>query len=354
MTRPTPRFIALFAVLILSGCASVASIAPEAPDGGAIVPTAVLRSVHLAPVLEDRILALDADHLSGSDVSEVLAHGPAPHIILLYGGLYGTNLLMDSFAKFLIGMGYPEDKIRDPADGAFSQSPYRDSARLAGEVAWYYEHDGVRPMLIGHSQGGMQVVKTLHELKGAFADRVMVWNARLDEPEARDSIIDPLTGVRRSVVGVSVGFASAVGAGGAAFLLPNQWSMLHRLHTIPDSVDDFTGFSIAGDLVAWSFPGGDGTSRYRNEGAARVRNVTLPITYNHIFVPITDRLPEDQKAKDWIDAYFPVESGRPTDPDNIDGANILFAAEIWYSIKKHWCLEAQRLIRARRLVLAAP
>lgn len=31
--------------------------------------------------------------------------------------------------------------------------------------------------------------------------------------------------------------------------------------------------------------------------------------------------------------------------------NALWAADVWYSIKRHWCLEAQRLIRAKRAAL---
>jgi hypothetical protein len=27
---------------------------------------------------------------------------------------------------------------------------------------------------------------------------------------------------------------------------------------------------------------------------------------------------------------------------------VLWAADVWHNIKKHWCLEAQRLIRAQR------
>jgi len=30
------------------------------------------------------------------------------------------------------------------------------------------------------------------------------------------------------------------------------------------------------------------------------------------------------------------------------GDNLLWAADVWFSVKKHWTLEAQRLIRARR------
>ena len=40
--------------------------------------------------------------------------------------------------------------------------------------------------------------------------------------------------------------------------------------------------------------------------------------------------------------------GRRRNPAEVDGANILWAAEVWFSIKKHWCLEAQQLIRARQ------
>ena len=184
----------------------------EPTYAGDVKPNTVLQALRLSPALEDRLLALDPSHIGDSDVRDVLAAGPTPHIVLLHGGLYGTNLLMLSFARFLVGMGYPDAKLRDPSDGDYSQSPYRDSARLAGELAWFYERDGVRPMLIGHSQGGMQAVKVLYELTGAFDERVAVWNALTDAAEPRTTIIDPLTGQSRPVVGVTVAFAAAVGA----------------------------------------------------------------------------------------------------------------------------------------------
>ena len=103
--------------------------------------------------VEDRILALDPQHISEQDVRATLALGPTPQIILVHGGVFGTNLLMRSFGKFLIGMGYPEAKIRDPSDGAYSQNPF-GSGEFYGEVAWYYERDGVRPMMVGHGPAG--------------------------------------------------------------------------------------------------------------------------------------------------------------------------------------------------------
>ena len=30
--------------------------------------------------------------------------------------------------------------------------PVSDSEELTGMIAWYYEHEGLRPMMVGHSQ----------------------------------------------------------------------------------------------------------------------------------------------------------------------------------------------------------
>jgi len=65
-------------------------------------------------------------------------------------------------------MGYPAPQIRNPADGSMSYSSFVDSRELAGTIAWHYERDGIAPLLIGHSQGGMMAVKALHELAGGF------------------------------------------------------------------------------------------------------------------------------------------------------------------------------------------
>jgi hypothetical protein len=262
--------------------------------------------------------------------------------------MYPAPLMMRSFAKFLEGMGYPASKLRDPSDGAYSQTPYQNSERLAGEIAWYYEHDGVRPLMIGHSQGGMQAIKVLYQLAGEFDPSVPVWNPSTDRAERRVTIVDPLSGHERPVVGVSVAYAAAVGAGGAAFILPNQWDMFFRLRKIPNTVEEFTGFAIQGDTVAWTFPGNSSVTDYKTDGVAKVRNVVLPVTYNHVTVPITHALADDKRTRDWINAYTPHDDTRPDVPDDVIGLNVLWAADVWFSIKKHWCIEAQRLVRARR------
>jgi hypothetical protein len=257
--------------------------------------------------------------------------------------------MMESFGKFLVGMGYPESRIRDPRDGEWSQNPYRSSVRLAGQLAWYYEHDGVRPMLIGHSQGGMQTVKVLHELAGDFGDRVPVWNPVTDKSENRETIYDPVTGAQRPVIGIQLSYASVVGAGGLEFWAPTGWSLAGRLRAIPDSVEEFTGYSIAADPIALTPPtGASSYDLYRQTGNAKVHNVNLPIGYSHVTVPNTDYLVDEPGKRDWINAYT---GGKNVDAATIPGgddSHVLWAADVWHNIKKHWCLEAQRLIRAQR------
>jgi hypothetical protein len=345
------RYLFVFLLGALgAGCATIPPTAPPASYGQQTENFGVLRAVSIGHVLEDRILALDPEHLDAADVI-TLAQGPTPRIFLLHGGIFPVYLAMESFGEFLVGMGYPEARIRDPGNGEWSYSPYDSSERIAGLVAWSYEHDGVRPMLIGHSQGGLHAVKILKELAGQRSQRVTPWNPITGKAEERTTIVDPLTGNVRPVIGVSVSYASAVGAGGWALALPHQWESLDTLRKIPDNVDEFTGYFISVDLFALSFPGNPLDRQYENSGKANVRNVYLPADYNHVTVPATWELAQHAEVRDWVNAFVP---GKDMDPSALPGeapAHVMWAADVWYSIKKHWCIEAQNLIRARRIVL---
>jgi hypothetical protein len=336
----------------MTGCAITPS-QPPSDDLRAATAGSVLRSLSIDPAVEDRILALDPQHIGDDDVRNALAKGPTPRILEVHGGVYPVHVLMQSFGEFLIGMGYPESRIRDPGDGAFSQSPYGDSERQAGAIAWYYEHEGVRPMLVGHSQGGIQAVKILHELAGTFGSTRRVFNPLTNQFEERTTIIDPLTGRERPVVGLSVAYASVVGTGGWALALPNHWKMLRVIREIPDTVDDFTGYRIGLDFFAWDAPGLEGVKTFHAAAKANVRNVTLPSEYSHVFVPATAQLAESPAMRAWINAFDPDnEKGRAPLPEG-PATNVMWAADVWHSIKKHWCIEVQRLIRARRSALAS-
>lgn len=343
--------VSILLALLVAGCAATPPAAERARlEAQTIEKGSVLAQSHVDWALQNRIFALDPERVSDGEVRTILAAGPTPRIVSLHGGIYPVHLVMESFARFLVGMGYPESKLRHPGDGRLSHSPYENSAQIAGLIAWYYERDGVRPLIIGHSQGGIQAVKVLHELAGDGGDAIRVWNPLTDRAENRTTILDPLTGRERPVVGLKVGYASAVGAGGAALLLPNQWSMVGRLRAIPDTVEDFTGYSLAVDLIAWDLPGGGGT--YRASGAAKVRNIELPASYSHVTVAATADLVEDPAMREWLNAYVPGQNnGFPANAVSV--TNALWAADVWYSIKKHWVLEAQRFLRAKNAAAAA-
>lgn len=291
---------------------------------------------------EDRVLALDPEHISARDVREVLARTSAPRIIALQGSV--PIVTMRPFAEFLIALGYPAQRIRNPDDGSLSYSSFVDARALAGTLAWYYEHEGVMPMLIGHSQGGMVVVKVLHELSGDYGPAVPVWNPHRNAAEARTAIVDPITGEERPVVGLKVPYAAALATGKLPRWLLGQWDMLARLREIPDTVAEFTGFSLEWDAIAGNF---GAVEPYRAMGSAEVRNVTLPASASHLTLPRVAELARDPATREWIDRYVPGTTAAPP-ATRTDTANLIHAADIWYSVKKHWALEAQRLIRARR------
>jgi hypothetical protein len=269
-------------------------------------------------------------------VHGVLSQAPAPRIVLLQGSV--PLVTMEPFARFLIAMGYPANRLRNPRDGAFSYSSFADSAQLAGELAFDYEQSGMEPMLIGHSQGGMLAIRTLYELAGAFHGTLHVVDPATGNALARTSIVDPHTGRLRPVVGLHVAYAAALATGWLPRLMLGQWSMLQRLRRIPDTADEFSGFILPHDPIAGNLLG---DSAYESLGRARVRSVVLPERYHHLWLPRTEHLAADPTIRAWIDAWSP--ESRAASPDG-DTSNLVHATDIWYSIKRHWCRQAQGLL----------
>ncbi len=328
--------MAVAALALATGAAPMAWAAADASDGARALAQPIDDAV------AKRLLALDPELISAADVRDVLAHAPAPRIINVQGSF--APVTMQPFAEFLIAMGYPEAKLSDPADGKLSWPSFGDGAELAGALAWYYEHERMMPMLIGHSQGGMLVIKVLHELAGSFGDTLAVWNPATRRFEPRTSITDPWTGAQRPVIGLKVPYAAALATGRLPRIVLGQWNMLAKLREIPDTVEEFTGFSIDWDPIAGTVPGID---PYRAVGTASVRNVALSAATSHIAMPQALELGRNAATRDWIDRYRPGEATLPDVP-GIDLRNIVHAADIWFSIKKHWCIEAQRYVRARQ------
>lgn len=339
------------AALTGAGCATYNRHGLDPLQAREIESAYAARKDVLTPDLNARILALDPEHVTDVQIREVLARTPAPRIINIHGGIFPVHTRMISFSKFLIGMGYPELSITNGSDGTYTFSCYESSSKVAGMIAWYYEKEGLRPIIIGHSQGGLQAVKVLHRFAGLTADRLEVWNPLTWQPEGRFDITDPISGRVRPVVGLQLSYVTTVGSGGLARILPNQWSMCGRLRTIPDSVEEFTGFYKGLDPLGGDFLGYGPANYSRPNGQAVVRTVRLPSSYHHGSIPDTRHLLESQEIKDWINRYQPASGPVLTlelDQDfDADSRHILWAAEVWHSIKRHWVLELQRMIRAQ-------
>jgi hypothetical protein len=325
----------------LALCVLVVASSASADDAASAAPAApgVQRQVPLDAAIAARVLALDCEHLSAADVRDALSQAPAPRLILLQGSL--AFVTMQPFGEFLVAMGYPEERIRNPRDGTMTYGSFGSSETLAGSLAWYAEREGMVPALIGHSQGGMLVVRTLHELAGDFAAAIPVWDPVADEALPRTTYVDPVSGRERPVVGLKVAYASAIATGKLPRIFLFQWTMLSRLRRIPDTAAAFTGFSIAFDPIAGDFGGSD---PYVATGTAQVRNVVLPASTSHIAIPKTRHLAANAATRAWIDAWAPgTDAPLPADADT---TNILHAADIWYSVRKNWCSEAQRVLRS--------
>jgi hypothetical protein len=282
---------------------------------------------------------LDCERVSVAALADDDARTRAPRVLALHGSV--PIVTMEPFAAFLEAMGYPPERLAHPADGARSLSSFVDARRFAGEVAWHYEREGVMPVLVGHSQGGMVVIKTLHELAGRNGE-VPVFDPLAGRAEPRTWIVDPASGKHLSVTALRVGFAAALATGSLPRLLLAQWDVLPLLRDVPDSVVDFSGFAIPWDPIAGT---GSDPAPYRATGSARVRNVVLPTSYSHVNLPDVAHLARQPATRAWIDAWQPGADAPPPAQANVD--NLLHAADLWFAIKRQWCLAAQHA-RARR------
>jgi hypothetical protein len=351
VTRRRLPVLLLSILLLASGCATYVRHGLDPERAAQVERDCEHRTFALSPETEKALLAMDPEHVTDKDIRGVLAQAPAPRIICIHGGIYPVHKRMISFCEFLIGMGYPSASITNPGDGTYTFSCYESSKKIAGVIAWYYEREGLRPMIVGHSQGGMQIVKVLRKFAGLSAKQLQVWNPLTWKEEERCEIIDPLTGKSRSVVGLVLPYAAVTGAGGLTRFMPNQWDMCGNLRDIPDSVEEFTGFCKHKDILGGDYLGYGSANYFKSMDQAVVRNIWLPSSYKHREVPDTKHLLKSRQIMDWLNRYRP--SDKPIDTPKVDvtfdsdSKQILFAAEVWYSIKKHWVLELQRRIRTQ-------
>lgn len=340
----------LLAGLLAPGCSTYSRHGLDPAQAMEVERSYVCRHFALSGISEKEVLALDPEHITEKEIRGALAQAPAPRIINIHGGIYPVHRRMISFSEFLMGMGYPGASITNPGDGTYTFSCYEGSEKIAGMIAWYYEREGLRPIIVGHSQGGMQTVKVLRKLAGLRSKNVPVWNPLTWKREERCEIVDPLTGKLMPVVALQLPYATVTGAGGLTRFLPNQWNMWTTLRKVPDSVEEFTGFCKHKDLLGGDYYGYGAANYFKAIDLAVVRNVWLPTDEKHGAIPDTRHLCLNQKIVDWINNYQPT--AKAIDTPVVDAEfesnsdHIIWAAEVWHSIKKHWVVELQRRIRA--------
>ena len=104
---------------------------------------------------------------------------------------------------------------------------------------------------------------------------------------------------------------------------------------------------LGGDVL-----GSGRANDYHATGKAVVHNVRLRALSSHSSIPDAKDLLLNQEIREWINRYEPAEAaseGKTLERKfGAQSARILWAAEVWYRIKKHWVLELQRRIAASR------
>ena len=129
--------------------------------------------------------------------------------------------------------------------------------------------------------------------------------------------------------------------------MPQTWSLAGNLREVPDSTDAFTGYYMGLDFVGGDFGGFGPANHFHAAGDATIRNVQLPTGTAHATVPATEHLLASEEIIRWINNYAPTNQPRLDAKFESNSKNILYAADAWHDIRKHWVLELQRVIRTQ-------
>jgi hypothetical protein len=265
-----------------------------------------------------RILALDPERVSDRQVRELLTLAPAPRVLLFKGSL-GAD--MESFGAFLQRMGYPDQRLRNPATGGYGYSfqwngcACAECDAMADVVRRLARSEGAAPVLVGHSGGGVTVSRILQVLASA------------------DGTVPRLP------------YAATLGTGALLRRVPGFpgcTADIPHLGLVPASVQAFTGYRIAGDPFTSILGFGDYRAVGGGEVKARVRNVLLSPQVSHVNAFEFDGYADHPGVRAWIDAYQPDAPATLPESTGLDLSNLPHAADLWHSLKKQWALQARQ------------
>ena len=249
---------------------------------------------------------------------ELLALAPAPRVLLFKGSL-GAD--MESFGAFLQAMGYPAPRLRNPATGRYSYSlrwngcSCAECEALADSIGALVRSEGMAPMLVGHSGGG--VTRRPHPAAAGRRPRRTAPALRRHAGHRRAVALGAgLSGLRRRRA------AAGPGAGLGARPSPATASPATRSPRCSASA-----------------------TTARPQAAippAQVRNVLLPAQVSHVRAFEVDGYAEHPQVRAWIEAYQPGSDAPLPDAPGLDLSNLPHAADLWHSLKKHWALQARQ------------
>jgi hypothetical protein len=285
--------------------------------GWALLPLTTPLAAPLAADLRLGLLGLEPERVSAQQVRDLLSQAPAPRV-LLFKGSVGAD--MESFGAFLQAMGYPAQRLRNPASGRYSYSFRWEGCRcaeceaLAGSIGTLVRSEGMAPMLVGHSGGGVTVGRVLQQLA-----------AEVDAPR--------------------LPFAATLGTGALLRWIPGFPGCaadVPQLGRVPASVTAFTGYRIDGDPFTALLGFGDYRPADVGSPPAQVRNVLLPAQVSHVRAFEVDGYAEHPQLRAWIDAYQPGSALPLPDVPGVDLDNLHHAADLWHSLKMHWAIQARQ------------
>jgi len=342
------RFALLFCLFAAAGCAA----GPWSTERPIELSNGYRMRLSSRSELMRRILRIDPESVTPEDVA-TLAQGPAPWILPIAPAFPGP-VMMKGFLDFLVEMGYPRERIGDPRSHNYNIYYTESSKTIAGLIAWLYERDGLSPMIMGWSAGGIVAVAALHDLDrpdGLFPVKVV--NGLTGEAEDRTWITDPYTGQRRPIRGVQASFAGVLASGGWGRV--NQflrWGTRPPLRSVPDSVREMVAFVAPFDLLGTDFLLLGSANEFKAMGKAQVRTALADPTYGHVNPIHCDSLSRDPEGRKWVEAYRPGASAGVLDYrfsgafTLVDGKRNLWCGEFWHGVRKNWAIEAQRAVRA--------
>ena len=326
--RPSCSIRALVLVVI-----SLVVAAPALPPGRTAARLSILRALH----------ALDCDRLDGSEASVALAGLPAPRIVILHGSV--PIVTMEPFARFLIGWAIREASLRDPSDGSLTQSSFGGQRGAGGHAGLV-----LRARRPAADADRTQPGRHARDAHAARARRGLLrpsrrWSTRSRARPCRAprSAI-PYTGAS-GPSWASVSFAAAIATGKLAARAARP---VDDARQAAPRARQHRGIHGLRDRLGSRSPA---TGPRRSPTSPPAAPACATCCCRRATAISARRSPSICRQQDAHPGIRDRAGGPMRPPPRCRGGiadlrNLELAADLWYSVRHHWCTEGQRRLRA--------